>query len=124
MVELLFSSGPMKLVYHMENPVRQDWMAVMSEIAKKLGHKPSCFVEFEKWTRLVNQRGSTDNDSVSGLLTDFLGKEFQHMSDGDIVLDTSRARKVSKILRNAQSVSSQTIAKYIQAWREVGLLLY
>ncbi|KAK2608172.1 hypothetical protein N8I77_006797 [Diaporthe amygdali] len=123
MVELLFSSGPMKLAYHVENPIRQDWMAVMSEIAKELGHKPSCFVEFEEWTRLINQRGSTDNDSDSGLLTDFLGKEFQHMSDGDIVLDTSRARKVSKILRNAQSVSSQTIAKYVQAWREVGLLL-
>lgn len=123
MSDLLLSPSPGNLTYHVENPVRQDWTAVMTAIAKELGHPPSCLVEFEEWKRLVNQKTSADRDLGTGTLMDFLLKEFQHMSTGGIVLDTSRAQEVSTTLRDADGVSMETVDKYVKAWKESGLLL-
>lgn len=123
MSDLLLSPNPVRLAYHVENPVRQDWTAVMTEIANELGHPPSCFIEFEEWKRLVNQKTSADRDLGTDALMDFLVKEFQHMSTGGIVLDTSKAREVSTTLRDAGGVSMETIAEYVKAWKKCGLLL-
>lgn len=123
MADMLFSTSPMNLTYHIENPVRQDWTAVMTTIAKELGRPPSCLVEFEEWTRLVGQKTSADCGSGTGILMDFLAQDFRHMSGGGIVLDTSKARQVSATLRNADSVSAETITKYVESWKEYNLLL-
>lgn len=95
----------------------------MATIAKELGHPPSCFVEFEEWVRLVGKKTPTDGDSGAEILIDFLVKDFQHISGGRIVLDTSKTRQVSTILRNAESVSVETIATYVKAWKKFGLFL-
>lgn len=89
MADLLLSPSPTNLTYHVENPIRQDWTAVMTTIAKELGHPPSCFVEFEERMRLVGQKTSADCDSGTGILMDFLERDFQHVSSGGIVLDAS-----------------------------------
>lgn len=123
MADLLLSPSPINLTYHVENPNRQDWVAVMSTIAKELGHPPSCFVEFEEWVRLVGQKTSADRDSGTEILMAFLAKDFQHMSGGGIILDTSKARQVSAILRSTDSVSVETITKYVKAWEKFGLFL-
>ncbi|KAG6354789.1 hypothetical protein INS49_003870 [Diaporthe citri] len=123
MADLLLSPNPVNLAYHVENPVRQDWTAVMTAIANELGHPASCLVEFEEWTRLVGQKTSANRDFGTEALMDFLLKDFQRMSAGGIVLDTSRAREVSTTLRNADAVSVETIAKYVKAWKTSGLLL-
>ncbi|KAK7701628.1 putative secondary metabolism biosynthetic enzyme [Diaporthe eres] len=123
MSELLLSPAPVNLVYHVENPVRQDWTAVMTTIANELGHPSSCFVGFEEWARLVGEETSVNHDSGTGVLMDFLLKEFQPMSAGGVVLDNARAREVSTTLGNADGVSVETIAKYVTAWKRSGLLL-
>lgn len=122
MSDLLLSPDSINLTYHLENPVRQDWTTVMAAIAEELGHPPSCFVEFEEWTRLVDRKASADGDLGRDVLVDFLVKDFQHMSAGGIVLDTSRARESSATLRTAGSVSVETIAKYVRSWKKFGLL--
>lgn len=123
MADLLLSPSPTNLTYHVENPIRQDWTAVMTTIAKELGHPSSCFVEFEEWMRLVGQKTSADCDSGTRTLMEFLAKDFQHMSSGGIVLDTSKTRQVSATLRNADSVSVGIIAKYVESWKGSKLLL-
>lgn len=123
MSDLLLSPDSVSLNYHLENPVRQDWTTVMAAIANELGHPPSCFVEFEEWTRLIDRKTSADGEFGSGVLIDFLVKDFQHMSAGGIVLDTSRARESSTSLKNAGAVSMETIAEYVKAWKKSGLLL-
>lgn len=121
MADLLFSPSSLDLTYHLENPNRQDWTTVMTTIARELGHPPSSFVEFDEWARLVGQKTSAECDSGTGVLMDFLVKDFQHMSGGGIVLDTSKARQVSATLRNADSISVETIATYVKAWKNFGL---
>lgn len=123
MSDLLLSPSPVNLVYHVENPVRQDWTAVMTAIANELGHPPSCFVEFEEWARLVGEKTSANHQHGTDVLMDFLLKEFQRMSAGGLVLDTTRAREVSTTLGNANGVSVKTIAKYVRAWKTSGLIL-
>ncbi|KAL1851969.1 putative NRPS-like protein biosynthetic cluster [Diaporthe australafricana] len=123
MSDLLLSSEPMDVIYHMENPVRQDWATVMNQIAEELGHQVSCFIEFKEWTRLVRRSSSTGRDSGIEMLMDFLEKEFQHMSDSSIVLDTWKTRRVSKTLRDTTSVPVDTITKYTGAWKKAGLIL-
>lgn len=123
MADLLLSPDSVNLTYHLENPVRQDWTTVMAAIANELGHSPSCFVEFEEWTRLVGGKTSANGDLGRSVLMDFLEKDFQHMSAGGIILDTSRAQRASASLRNASGVSVKTIGKYVKSWKEYGLLL-
>lgn len=123
MSDLLLSPDSVSLTYHLENPFRQDWKTVMTVIANELGHPPSCFVEFEEWTRLVGQKTSADGDMGNGILMDFLVKDFQHMSAGGIILDTSGAQEASANLRNASGVSMETIGKYVKSWKKYGLLL-
>lgn len=121
MAELLFSPRDLDLTYHLENPNRQDWTAIMTTIARELGHPLSSFVEFDEWARLVSQKTSAESDSGTETLMDFLVKDFRHMSGGGVVLDTSKARQVSGILKNVDSVSVETIAKYVKAWKKLGL---
>lgn len=123
MSDLLLSSDPMDLIYHMENPVRQDWATVMNQVAKELGHRVPYFVELEEWTSLVRQSSSAGRDSGIEMLMHFLENEFQHMSDGSIVLDIRKTRRVSKSLRDVRSISVETITKYIGAWKRAGLIL-
>lgn len=123
MADLMLSPSPIDLTYHVENPNRQDCMAVMTTIAKELGHPTSCFVEFDEWAKLLSHKTSTDCDSGTSVLMDFLVKDFRHMSGGGIVLDTSKARQVSAILRNVDGVSVETIATYVKAWKKFGMFL-
>lgn len=123
MTDLLLSSSPISLTYHLENPTRQDWTTVMTVIAKELGYPPSCLLEFEEWARLMGQKIPQDRDVGSDILMEFLVKDFQQMSAGGIVLDTSKTQQVSATLRNAGGVSGETIVKYVQAWKDSGLLL-
>lgn len=122
--DILLSQGSLKPVYHVENPVRQDWTPIMATVAEKLGHSASAFVEFADWLELVRADGvrKGHQDPEVDMLMHFFEHEFQHMSSGGVILDTSGAREKSSALRNADKVGEEVVARYAQQWQSEGLL--
>jgi hypothetical protein len=50
-------------------------------------------------------------------LLPFLREEFQVLSSGGVVLDTARARRVSRSLRGCNGVSIELLDLYLESWR-------
>lgn len=118
--DILLSEGALRSVYHVENPVRQDWTPIMTTVAEKLGHPPSAFVQFADWLELVRGHGAKKGheDPDVEMLMHFFEYEFRHMSSGGVILDTSGAREKSSSLRNADRVEEEVVARYAQQWQE------
>ncbi|KAH6623072.1 hypothetical protein F5144DRAFT_495138 [Chaetomium tenue] len=123
--DVLLSPQPLDLIYHVENPLRQDWYTVMSTIAEGLGFPPSsALVSFDEWvakaegSALVRASGYA---SVA-MLMDFFKHDFERMASGGVVLDTSKARQASLALRNVEIVEREEILNYVRNWRRSGFL--
>ena len=114
--EILLLPRPIQLIYHVENPVRQDWKTVMGMIATELG-QPSSLVDFDEWLELARRHLSTNHSSSVGLLMDFFQNHFQHMAAGGVILDTSDAQKISSTLKTTTEVSLGTVTKYAIVWK-------
>lgn len=56
------------------------------------------------------------------MLADFFREDFQHMAGGDVIMDTAGARRVSATLRAADTVKAEVVKKYVEGWKEIGLL--
>ncbi|KAJ0100726.1 hypothetical protein J7T55_009318 [Diaporthe amygdali] len=116
--EILLSPKPMQLVYHVENPVRQEWTTVVGLIAKELGHPPSSLVSLKKWLEQATQQDPKQSDSRSTFLLQFVKDHFEHMSAGGIVLDTRKAQEAFPSLKTISEVPGGTITKYVQRWKD------
>ncbi|KAK3369719.1 hypothetical protein B0T24DRAFT_532261 [Lasiosphaeria ovina] len=125
MSEILLSPSPVDLIYHVENPVRQDWHGVMSTIAGELDLElPSALVSLDEWVARAEagtgSHGQRPADGSSDMLIDFFKHDFERMATGGVVLDTSKARRVSETLRRANSVEPALVARYVQEWKRCG----
>lgn len=122
--DILLSDGPLRPVYHVENPVRQDWTPIMAIVAERLGHPPSAFVDYGDWLHLVRAHSAKkeNDDPEVSMLMHFFENGFRHMSSGGVILDTSGAREKSSALRNADKVGEETVARYAQQWQQEGML--
>jgi len=120
LAEVMFHSLPLKLVYHLENPVRQSWQDVAAVLIRRLGLPEESIVPMDAWLELVDC-GPSESNPAQGLL-DFFSDGFVKMSDGSIVLDTAITRSVSPTLRRMTPIGENDIAAYIEHWQSVGLL--
>ncbi|KAH6839452.1 hypothetical protein B0I37DRAFT_439049, partial [Chaetomium sp. MPI-CAGE-AT-0009] len=123
--DILLSPQPIDLIYHVENPLRQDWYTVMSTIAEELGFPPSsALVNFDEW--VAKAEGSplvrTSGDTSVAMLMDFFKHDFERMASGGVILATFKARQVSLALRNAEIVEREDILNYVRNWRRSGFL--
>lgn len=123
--DILLSPRPIDLIYHVENPLRQDWYTVMSTIAEELGFpSSSALINFDEW--VVKAEGSalvrTSGDSSVAMLMDFFKHDFERMASGGVILDTFKARQVSLALGNAEIVEREEILNYVRDWRRCGFL--
>ncbi|CAJ2505228.1 Uu.00g126220.m01.CDS01 [Anthostomella pinea] len=123
MSEILLSANPLRPVYHVENPVRQDWQPIMATIAHEMGLAPSAFVAFPEW---AEDAGKVESDGPgteeTQLLIDFLKQDFRHMSSGGVILDSFWSRQVSPTLRDSAIVGSGLVAQYLHNWKRIGYL--
>ncbi|KAL4786525.1 hypothetical protein BJX76DRAFT_355068 [Aspergillus varians] len=95
--ELLLDEGTPDEVYHVDNPVGQDWASVVDVLAGELA---ATTVPFKDWIRRVRQHESS-RDNPAGFMVDWLEENFERMScQGP--LDTRVARKHSKTLREME----------------------
>ncbi len=119
--EILLSSGPAKLVYHLENPIRQSWHDALVAIAPKLNIPKAGFIPFDSWLDKVRAFHDDPNDAAPAKkLADFFQIEFKHMACGSIILDTKHTRDISPTLRSSGEVNRELLQLYIHHWRSIG----
>lgn len=119
-IELLFQPSPPDPVYHLENPMRQPWSDLLVLLSRALG-LPSKIIPFEAWLDKV--RSITDVEkNPAGKVVKFLEEEFTTMASGAVVLDTKKARRVSRTLAGSGGIGSRHVDLYVKYWRSVGHL--
>ncbi len=111
-IELLFSEC-FKPIYHMENPARQEWTAVIDNLSDILGIP---VLDYAEWLERV--RG---NEQVNKLIG-FLERDFKRMASGGVVLGTKEAKKDSRGMRESSVVGRKEVEEYVNYWRGVGVL--
>ncbi|KAL8652659.1 MAG: hypothetical protein Q9210_002553 [Variospora velana] len=118
LLELLFDSQPLRLVYHLENPIRQSWQDVVEVLTEELGILKSKCQALNQWIDLV--QSSVDAGNPAKKLATFLGGEFEKMSCGGVILGTEVSRSRATTLRQMGTVSDSTIRAYVQYWVNIG----
>ena len=113
--EILFSAGPLRLIHHLENPVRQDWQPLVQHLAFSLKCQ---LTDFSEWLKLVESQDGLQG----GPLFQFFKDDFRHMSSGGVILDTYKSRKVSPTMQRADAVTMELIDKYLLNWKRDGFL--
>ena len=110
---------------HLENPIRQPMRDVITVMAREvqgpeyvLSRAAGTLLPFEEWM----QRALQTPDAISGSLEGFFRDHFQDLAQGTVVLDTTRARGVSKTLKSQGAVGKEVLEDYVRRWRRDGFL--
>lgn len=107
-------------VYHIDNPVGQQWEDMAPVLAEALG---ADIVPYQEWIRRVRRSPlDMENENPAARLADFFEQDFRRMSCGGIVLDTAKACCASPTLASQGPVSASMARKYIKEWKAMGFL--
>ncbi|KAL3470340.1 hypothetical protein BJX99DRAFT_267530 [Aspergillus californicus] len=117
-IELLMASAPAKLIYHIENPVRQSWHNLLVIIATEL--KISQTLPMEQWLERV--WNATDERNPAKKLHSFFARDFIRMASGEVIMGTDLARRDSATLRDMDVVQEDVVRRYVQYWKSIGPL--
>jgi nucleoside-diphosphate-sugar epimerase len=110
-------------IYHIDNPVRQPWEAMLPVLARALDIPSSNMLPFTEWVRRVRHfSGSVEKDNPAFKLIDFLDGNFVRMSCGGLLLDTKHSREHSPALAAQGPVSVKVAEGYIRYWDRAGFL--
>ncbi|KAG5644326.1 putative NRPS-like protein biosynthetic cluster [Asterophora parasitica] len=120
LTELLFSKG-FKPFYHMENPSRQSWSGIISNLADILGGKrgPLPLIPLSKWLLRVRDLGDDPARNPAFKILGFLERDFQTMSNGTVILRTATARLDSPTMVKSTAVDRKHLEEYISYWRSI-----
>ena len=110
--QITLSNSPRRY-YHVENPIRQPWSDLLVALRAELGLSTTAF---EDWTIRATQVGAL------GHLERFFRHDFVPLAAGEIRLQTVAAREVSRVLRSCGGVGVEVLRKYLQSWREQGVI--
>lgn len=121
LAEIIFSPEPLELVYHLENPVRQPWNEILDILASELDLVKTHRQPMAEWLEEMRRRPVEDGNPAAAL-ADFFQEDFEWMSGGSIVLSTETSRRHSPSLRRVGPVREETIRRYLQFWRDTGLI--
>lgn len=119
---LLDPQIPLYPVYHVDNPVRQDWASVLPVLASELGIPRENMVPFREWVRRVRSFPGTLEDNPAARLINFLDNNFIRMSCGGMLLETKKTCEHSTTLRGQGPVSAEVVKKYVDWWKHTGFL--
>ncbi|RAH63430.1 polyketide synthase [Aspergillus piperis CBS 112811] len=119
--DLLFTKDPHS-IYHIDNAARQSWSDMIRLLAQESNIPPDNIIPFPEWIQRVKEFPGTREDNPASVMTDWLSDNFERMSCGGLLLDTSRARERSPSLRALGPVGEEVVRRYIQNWRKTGFL--
>ena len=110
-------------VYHIDNPIRQEWRDMIPVIAKALDIPSKGIVPFKEWVKRVRSfPGSTERDNPAAMLVDFLDDNFLRMSCGGLLLGTAKSCEHSRTLAAVGAVRESVVHGYIDEWKRCGFL--
>jgi acyl transferase domain-containing protein/thioester reductase-like protein/acyl carrier protein/SAM-dependent methyltransferase len=120
--ELLLTDAATDLIYHIDNPSRQEWRDMISTLARALDITPTNIVPYEQWIDQVRGFKGSPDDNPAVQLIEFFDHYFVPMSCGGLVLDTSKTGKYSKTLQRQGPIDDKFIMQYISRWKQTGFL--
>nr|ALQ32772.1 putative polyketide synthase [Fusarium babinda] len=118
LTDLVLSDNIPYPVYHIDNPVGQQWRDVNTILSDTL--RIPNLVPFKTWLDMVRKAPQQDNPAA--LLADFLEDTYLRMACGGLVLDVKNTLEHSKSLSAVGPVSETVVRKYIHIWKEIGFL--
>ncbi|KAL3479701.1 hypothetical protein BJX99DRAFT_255424 [Aspergillus californicus] len=117
--ELLLDESTSEEIYHVDNPVNQEWASVVDVLAEELG---ATKLPFNDWIQRVRQHDNKENPAK--VMIDWLEDNFKQMScQGP--LDTTVARRHSRTLREMEKdgeVDEGKVRGFVQRWKEQSFL--
>ncbi|KAF2004768.1 acetyl-CoA synthetase-like protein [Amniculicola lignicola CBS 123094] len=122
-IDMLLNPSP-DIVFHLENPIRQSWADVLRVIAGELGLGGSgAFIPYKVWlSRVLAVPDEKMDANPAKKLAAFFEGDFEHMSGGEIILDTAQSRRASKSLRYQRAVGDELVRRYVEGWKKAGFL--
>ena len=122
LADLLLADATPYPIYHIDNPVRQQWRDMIQVFANKLDIPRKNVIPFKQWIERVRNFPGSVEDNPAAKLIEFLDGNFIRMSCGGLLLDTVKSRKHSKTLAAVGPVSEDVAKSYIDAWKMIGFL--
>ncbi|KAI1454970.1 hypothetical protein F4805DRAFT_460210 [Annulohypoxylon moriforme] len=123
LVDLSISDSASYPIYHIDNPVGQPWPEMIEVLADALEVPRRNIVPFREWVKIVRRSPlSAETDNPAAKLINFLDDNFLRMSCGGLILDTTKAREHSKTLAVQGPVTTEIARRYIQSWKNIGIL--
>jgi len=113
------------LIYHIDNPSRQPWKAMITTLARMLDIPitPQHIIPYEEWiTKVRRFRSSSINDNPALQLITFFENYFVNMSCGGLLLDVKKTIKISETMREMREVNEKIVKGYIEGWKRIGVL--
>lgn len=101
LVDLLFADDPYP-IYHIDNPIRQPWQDMLPILADALEIPSGNSLPLDKWVAFVRDfpaNALNKDQNPATVLADFLEHDFQRMSAGGLLLDTTKSLEHSQTLR-------------------------
>lgn len=115
LTEILLHPGKLDPILHLENPTRQPARDIMAIIAYELEIPYTDPLPFDEWLQRVNEMNTGDS------LVEFLGRHFEDLALGAVILDTTKSRATSRTLRESSGISRELLLKYVRTWKQQGL---
>lgn len=118
LIDLVLADNTPCPIYHVENPVGQNWGGLTRLLANTL--QIESLVPFAEWVKRV--RSAPHRDNPAATLVDFFDDNYLRMSCGGLVMDTAKARGHSETLARVGPVGEAVVRKYVHVWKEIGFL--
>jgi acyl transferase domain-containing protein/thioester reductase-like protein/acyl carrier protein/SAM-dependent methyltransferase len=110
-------------VYHIDNPVGQQWKDMSPVLGAALGIPPQAIIPFRAWIKKVRRSPlHPDTENPAARVVDFLDNHFELMSCGGMILDTANAKEHSETMARIGPVSPELARLYVTAWKKMGFL--
>lgn len=124
LVDLLFTENPYP-IYHIENPTTQPWQEMLPILADALGIPRDNRLPLKDWVSRVREfpEDPMDNEkNPATALVGFFEKDFERMSVGGLLLDTTKSREHSPSLRAVKPITPDLVRKFISYWRSISFV--
>lgn len=109
-------------VYHIDNPVGQPWKEMSSVLAGALSIPVNRIIPYRDWLRHITRSPLSEKENPAARIIDFLDSNYERMSCGGLILDTSKSQEHSKTMAALGPVTPEVAVDYVSAWKKMGFL--
>jgi acyl transferase domain-containing protein/thioester reductase-like protein/SAM-dependent methyltransferase/acyl carrier protein len=109
-------------VYHIDNPVGQSWKEMSPILTRALGIPSNGIVPYRHWLRRITRSPLQESENPASRILYFLESDYERMSCGGLILDTTKTKEHSKTMASLGPVGPEVVEGYVRAWKEMGFL--